>query len=220
MKNNKYSGFFYNFIIYSITMIVASLFPIFIRMIASFFIETPSVIRTELDATHLFSSVYPIFCILTTAAFIIGGYVCCYFTGYKIGYKSRVRQPKRQAKMQIVICGIFIYLWNMFFGFFEGFSGLFGFQFWYPAALTGRLFGLFDIKNMLANIDHFDIANNNFIITGLNVTIWYIIFCYSLILAVLFTWLSYRGRISGEKDGIQAREQLADEVKKNSPAGK
>jgi hypothetical protein len=220
MKENRYDGFFYNFTIYSITMVIASVFPFLVRMISSLFIETPSVIKTDLDASYLFNSVYPIVCILTLAAFIIGGYVACYFTGYKIGFKTRTEQSKKRIKMQIIFCGIFVYLWNMFFGVFEGYSGYFGFQFWYPAALTGKLLGLFDISNMLSNIDKFDIANNNFIITGLNNTIGFVIFCYSLILSVLFTWASYRGRISGEKDGIKAKNMFAEEVKKDNPAGK
>ncbi len=220
MEENKYGGFFYNFIIYSITMLVASIFPFIIRTIASFFMDTPSIIKTELDATYLFNFVYPIVCILSTAAFIIGGYVACYFTGFKIGYKSKIEQPKRKANMQIIICSIFIYIWNMYWGIIDGFSGLFGFHFWYPAALTGRLFGLFDIKNMLSGIDNMDIAANNFIITGLNSTIGYFIFFFSLILSFLFTWVSYKGRISGEKDGIKAKKQFAEEVKKSSPAGK
>ena len=220
MKENNYNGFFYNFTIYSITMVFASAFPFIVRMIASIFMETPSVIKTDLDASYLFSTVYPIVCILTMAAFIFGGYVACYFTGRKIGYKSRVEQPKKKAKMQIIFCGIFIYLLNMFFGILDDFSGMFAFQFWYPSALTGRLFGLFDINYMLAHIDQFDIANNNFIITGLNSTIGFIIFCYSLLLSVLFTWASYKGRISGEKDGIKAINKYVEEIKNSSPAGR
>jgi len=219
MEENKYGGFFYNVTIYTAAMIVASLFPYAVRTIASFFIDAPSVVETQLDATRLLNSVYPIVFALTTAAFFIGGYVACYIFGFRIGRKTGTEQPKRRARMQMTVCGFLVYLWNMYIGLSKAFCGPFGFQFWYPAALTGKWLGLFDISNLPANIDRADIASKNYIFVGLIGTIGYIVFCYSLLYSVLFTWMSYRGRISGEKDGIKAKKRLAGKLQK-TPAGR
>lgn len=219
MEKKKYGGFFYNFAVYAVAMFAASLFPFLAREVSAIFIETNSI-QTNLDAAYLFNTVYPNECVLTFFAFIIGGYVACYFTSYKIGYKSRIAQPKSRVKMQMVLCGIFVYGWNMYSGISQGYSGFFGFQFWYPAALTGKWLGLFDITSMMSNLSQIDIEANNFILIGLNDTIGFIIFCYSLIFSVLFTWASYKGRISGEIDGIKAKNQLVEELKKSSTAGR
>jgi hypothetical protein len=189
-------------------------------MIISIFLKTPSITLTNLDASYLFNVVYPIVFIMTSAVFIMGGYVACYFTSYKIAYKARVAQPKRKAKMQIIICGIFILIWNLFFGIDNHFIGLFGIQFWYPAALTGRIFGLFDVSNMLAYVSPFDVATNSFVITGLFDTIGFIIFFYSLVLTTAFTWASYRGRISGEINGIKAINKYVEDLKNSSPSNR
>lgn len=219
MQDNKYGGFIFSLTVYSLSMVIASLFPFIARTIASFFIETPSIAELKADATHLFNVIYPIMGVLTIAAFLLGGYITCYFTGYKIAYKSRAPIPRFKAKTQIIISGILVFAWNVYMGYGSFFSGMYAMQFWYPSALTASVLGLVDKTDLLSTVNSTDLIVNNFIITGLLPIIGFIIFAYALIISVAFVYIAYRGRNRGEADGLVSIAKYVEEIK-NSDTSK
>ena len=215
MSYGKYEGFAFNITVYTLSMVIASMFPFVARTIASFFIETPGIAKLKLDASYLFDVVYPIMGVLTIAAFLAGGYLACYFTGYKIAYKTRETQPKAKVKTHIIISGILAFAWNVYLGYSAFFSGMYGMQFWYPSAITASLFGLVDKRNLLGSLSSGDIVVTNFVITGLIFVIGFIVFVYAIIISTAFVYIAYRGRNTGERHGLEAIAKYVDEIKKS-----
>jgi len=208
-----YGGFIYNFTIYSVTMIIASLVPFLARTLASFFIKTPSIIELKANASYLFDVIYPIMGVVTLAAFLFGGYAACYISGYNIAYKARGRLPENKVKTQIIVCGVFIMFWNLFFGYGSEFGGFFGSHFWYISAIFGSLIGLFDKSNLLNTLTPNDLRLNNFVITGITPLIIWIIILFSIIITGFFVYLSFKGRVKGEADGLAAKEKDVEKLK-------
>ncbi len=116
----------------------------------------------------MFNVIYPIVGFFTLAAFIFGGWYCSYFTASKIAYKTGKSVDDFKMKIQFVIPSILIFFWNTYTGFVDKFTGLLGIQFWYPAAMTSSLFGVFDKTNLLGSLTNTDLVTNNFILDGLS----------------------------------------------------
>ena len=218
MNENKMNGFLFNICIYTITLYLASLFPFIGRTIVSFFIKTPSISELKADASYLVNIIYPLMGVVTIAAFLFGGYIACYFTGFRVAYKTRAAQSRNKAKTQTIICGIIISFYNIFTGFGSSFSGMFAIQFWYPSAILGSLFGLYDKTNLLAVINNSDIRLNNFVITGLNPIIGIFIVIFAVLLSVAFVYVALRGRFKGEADGLESIKKYVEDIKKESSA--
>lgn len=213
MKEKKYDGFLFNFFIYIIALIIASAFPFIVRTIVSFFIKTPSISEQNADASYLFNVIYPIMGVVTIAAFLFAGYIASYIASYKVAYKAKSSQIIKKIKMQIILSSIVVFIWNFYLGFCDNFSGFWAAQFWYPSALTGSLFGLFDKTNILATVSASDLNGSNFIIEGLNPIINFITFVYAILISTLFTYVAYKGRLKGEADGIDSYNKYIEEIR-------
>jgi len=213
MKERKLDGFVFNFTIYFISLLIASLMPFFARFVLSFFIETPGIAELQADGSYLFNVIYPIMGSVTIAVFLFGGYLACYIAGYKIAYKIRTAQKIRKIKLQIITTGIAIFIWNLYMGFTSSFMGLYSIQFWYPSALTASLFGLVDKKNLLFYLQDSDIDMSNFVIAGINSTIGFFILAYAIIISIPFMIFAYIGRLKGEVDGLDSIAKYVNELK-------
>lgn len=213
MKEKKLDGFIFSFVIYFISMLIASMMPFVSRFIASFFLTTPSIAELKADGSYLFNVIYPIMGVISISAFLLGGYVACYFTSYKVAYKTRKAQKKLKIKMQIITVGFFIFVWNVYSGFISSFIGLYSIQFWYPSALTSSILGLVDKKNLLVYLNDFDIDMSNFVITGINPVIGFITFAYAIIISIPFVFFAYKGRLKGEADGLISIAKYAEDLK-------
>ena len=87
-ETSQYAGFGFNVIVYSVTLIIACIFPFVARTVISLFLTTPSISSLKGDASYLFDIVYPIMGLFTTAAFFGGAFYCAFYSAKKIAYKS------------------------------------------------------------------------------------------------------------------------------------
>lgn len=216
MKYDKqltpYEGFFINLVIYFSALFVASFGAILARTVASIIIHTPSLADLKADAAYLFDRVYPVQAVFTVTGFLAGGFFCCYYIAYRIARKNGIRVDSFKLKMQIVPPVVAVSLINIGNGFVQMFTGIFGMQFWYPAAALTRLFGGMSNTNVLGEVSARDLMNNSFIYG----TIAYKFVPQTLIVAVIectaFGFLAYFGRKKGMERGLRARDKYFAEL--------
>ncbi|MEG1743343.1 MAG: hypothetical protein RR246_04170, partial [Clostridia bacterium] len=178
----KYGGFWFNTIVFTLTLIIASVFPVIARTLLSFAIETPSLSSLHSDASPLFDFIYPLMGVVTSAAYIGGCYYCTNYTAKKLAYKSRSSFDSMAAKLQIGIAMVVSTGINLYIAIPEKFSGAFGIQYWYLPATFASIFGIFDKTNLLADSTTADLGYANFVLKGITARFWGLIFLYVFIL--------------------------------------
>ncbi|MBQ6183740.1 MAG: hypothetical protein IJK33_07630 [Clostridia bacterium] len=211
-ERDPYEGFLINVVIYFAALIVASFGAIVMRTVGSVFIHTPSLVDLRADASYLFDSVYPLQAILTTAGFLGMGFLSCYFIAYRIARKNGKKTDPFKMKLQIALPAVLASLVNIGNGVMREFNGVFGMQFWYPAAALTRLFGGIKDANVLAEVSTRDLMNNSFIYQTLAFKFLPQTLAIAVIECVAFGFLAYFGRKKGMERGLRAREQYLDEV--------
>ncbi len=212
-KSNKYDGFIYNNVVYLVAMFIGSFGALIGRILLSFFLKTPSITELDADASFYFNVIYPIAAIVTNAGFFAGGFFCCYFAAYKIGYNSSKTVDPFVMKMQYILPSFIITFVNIYEGFYEKFLGMFGFQFWYPAAVVSSWIGKIDKTDISEFIYGKDIEGTRFVLDCLAYRFNGLTILFSAIIMAAFVVICYYGRKKGMKKGIEAKEEYIKTVR-------
>lgn len=215
-KKGQFDGFLMNIVIYTIAMFIASLFPFVARTILSIFIKTPGMVELKADGSYLFDVIYPLVGFFTFAAFIFGGWYCCYFAAAKISYKTGDSINSFKTKIQMILPALIMFIFNVYEGFAYGFSGLMGIQFWYPAATLSSLFGTFDKTDLLGTLTNIDLETNNFVIKGIANEFVGLTILFAVLYSVLFAFACYYGRKKGMQIGIKKKTAYLDSIRNGS----
>ena len=215
-EKGQFDGFIFNNIIYFIAMFIGSLFPFVARTALSFMIKTPHPSELKADGSYLFDVVYPLVGIFTLAAFIIGGWYCCYVVSSKVAYKTGRETDSLKMKIQMILPAILMFAWNLYFGFVDKFSGMMGIQFWYPAAVTASLFGLFDKTDLLSSLSSLDLVTNSFVLEGLFSAFPFLTVFYAVLYSAGFSVACYFGRKKGMAVGVSKKAKYLEEIRGSS----
>lgn len=216
IERGQFDGFIFNNVIYLIAMFIASLFPFLARTVLSVFLNTPNIAALKADGSYLFDVIYPVVGIFTFAAFIFGGWYCSYFTASKVAYKTCKPVDGLKMKLQLIIPSILIFVWNVYMGFADKFTGLMGIQFWYPAAVTSSVFGVFDKTDLLGSLSNTDLVTNNFILDGLSTMFPWLTLMYAVIYSACFSVACYYGRKKGMTAGIKKKSAYLSSIRNES----
>lgn len=211
-EKTQYNGFAFNIIIYAVTLILGAVFPFVVRTILSFIIETPSITELRGDASRLFNIIYPILGVLTTAAFLFGGFYCSMYTAKKIAYKSREPFVAGKAKLQIAISTVLSYAVIFYFGVADLFTNMLGIQFWYFPASIASWTGIVDASNITKYNVMTDVSIVNFALKGVTSEFMWIIIIYSIILTVGYGFTAYYGRKIGTMAGLNKLNRDLDNL--------
>ena len=214
-EKTPYEGYFINIVIYSVAMIVGSFGALICRTLVSFFVRTPSVVELKADASYLVDKVYPIEAFFTIAGFLAGGFFCCFYIAGRIAKRNGINVDTFKIKMQMLPSAAIVSFVNMFIGFMESFSGIFGMQFWYPAAVFTRLFGGFSNTDILADLTVKDLEHSGFIPDAIAFRFLPLTLVFAIIECVAFGVVCYYGRKAGMKRGLKAREDYISDVHGN-----
>ena len=212
-KPGQYEGFIFNSVIFLAAMFVGSLFPFAARTLASFFLKTPSAVDLKADGSYLFDVIYPIMGLLTLGAFLAGGFYSMYYAMGKMSYKTMKTQSGFKTKFQLAVTSVLMFGWNIYSGFADGFSGVMGIQFWYPAAVVSSLFGAVDKKNLLGSLSNADIQTNNFIINGLAYEFIPLTITAAVIYSAAFYFACYYGGKKGSEAGIKKKRDYLNTIR-------
>ena len=217
MKYDKevttYENYFVNVVIYFIAMFIGSFGAIVFRTLLSFFIRTPSLADLKADAGYLFDRVYPPEAVFTTLGFLAGGFFCCYYLAYRIGKKTGIEIDTFKMKAQLAPPAFLVSLANIGFAFIDGFTGFFGMQFWYPAAVLTRLFGGFKNTDLLGEATINDLTHNSFIPDSIAYSFVPLTIVFAVIECAAFIILAYYGRKLGMRRGVAVRNAYLAEVR-------
>lgn len=208
-----HDGFITNNIFYLLAMFVASMFPFAARTVLSFMLTTPNAAELKADGSWLFDVLYPIVGLVTLAAFLFGGFYACYYTASKVAYKNQKNVDPFKMKMQMVLPSILIFLLNVYYGFIERFAGLFGIQFWYPAAVTASIFRLFDKTNLLASLSAADLVTTNFILDGYAHEFAWLTVLFAVFYSAAFAFACYYGRKMGMQGGLKKKKAFLEDLR-------
>ena len=211
-EKTPYEGYFINIVIYTIAMIVGSFGALICRTLVSFFVRTPSVVELKADASYLIDKVYPLDMLFTIAGFLAGGFFSCYYIAGRIAKRNGINVDTFKMKMQMLPSAAIVSFVNIYIGVMDSFSGVFGMQFWYPAAVFTRLFGGFSNTDILADLTAKDLEHNSFIPDAIAYRFLPLTLVFAVLECIAFGFLCYCGRKAGMKRGLKARENYLSEV--------
>ncbi len=212
-KSNTYDGFIYNNVVYLVAMFIGSFGALIGRIVLSIFLKTPSITELHADASYYFNVIYPIAGIVTNAGFFAGGYFCCYFAAHKIAYNSSKTVDPFVMKMQFILPSFIITVINLYEGFYEKFLGMFGFQFWYPAALVSSWIGKIDKTDISEFIFNKDIQGARFVLDCLAYRFNGLTILFAAIIMAIFIVCCYYGRKRGMRKGIEEKEEYLKSIR-------
>lgn len=212
-EKNQYEGFIYNSVIYLIAMTVGSCGALIGRTLLSFFVKTPNMAELKADGSFLFDVIYPLAGLFTAAGFIAAGFFCCYFVSYKIAYKTNKPTEVFKMKAQTVLPAVIMAVINTYMGFAQGFTGIFGMQFWYPAAWLSSLFKVIDKTNLLEYLTTGDITYSNFVLGCMKYRFNALTIVFAVILSAAFAISCYYGRRNGMEKGLKQKQEYLKTVR-------